>query len=41
MKRYAEANKELVRKGKQKDRVVFMGNSITCLLYTSDAADEL
>ena len=29
LKRYAEANKELVRKGKQKDRVVFMGNSIT------------
>ena len=25
LKRYAEANKELVRKGKQKDRVVFMG----------------
>ena len=30
LKRYAEANKELVRKGKQKDRVVFMGNSRGC-----------
>ena len=38
LKRYAEANKELVRKGKQKDRVVFMGNSITEGWVANDAA---
>ena len=38
MKRYAEANKELVRKGKQKDRVVFMGNCITEGWEANDAA---
>ena len=38
MKRYAEANKELVRKGKQKDRVVFMGNSSTEGWVANEAA---
>ena len=38
LKRYAEANKELVRKGKQKDRVVFMGTTITEGWVANDAA---
>lgn len=40
LKRYAEANKELVRKGKQKDRVVFMGNSITEGWVANDVRGE-
>ena len=46
LRRYSKENAALPQATKKDKRVIFMGNSITegwvrtCLLYTSDAADE-